>query len=99
MRIDLNLKTPETSDPAQTAKSGAGVGSGMGSVRQADDTTVLSPDQSRVRALAAQLNGLPEIRQEKVAALGRAVQSGIYQIKPQDTADALLSQLQARPAA
>jgi anti-sigma28 factor (negative regulator of flagellin synthesis) len=52
-----------------------------------------------VQALAAQVNELPEIRQEKVAALGRAVQSGNYQVTPEQTADALLSELRTRPAA
>jgi flagellar biosynthesis anti-sigma factor FlgM len=99
MRIDLNLKTPETPDPAQTAKSGAQVNSGAGSAGLNRDTAVLSPDQSRVQALAAQVSQLPEIRQEKVAALGRAIQTGVYQVKPQETAEAILSEIQTGSAA
>ncbi len=99
MRIDLNLKTSETPDPVKTAKSGAQVNSGSGSTGRTGDTAVLSTEQSRIQALAAQVSGLPEIRPEKVASLGRAIRSGIYQVKPQETADALLSELQLRSVA
>lgn len=99
MRIDLNLRTPEPSDPAQAAKSGVPVNSRAGGVDQADDTAVLSPDQSRIHALAAQVSGLPEVRQEKVSALARAIETGTYQVKPEETAAALLSQLRSRSVA
>ncbi|MGA9042946.1 MAG: flagellar biosynthesis anti-sigma factor FlgM [Terriglobales bacterium] len=99
MRIDLNLKTPEAADPAQTSKSGAQVNSGAGNAGAISDTAVLSPDQSRVQALAAQVSQLPEIRQEKVAALAHAIETGVYQVQPQETAEALLSQIQVRSAA
>ncbi len=63
------------------------------------DTAQLSLDQARVQSLAAQVNALPEVRQEKVAALGQAVRDGRYQISPEQTAEAVISEMLARSAA
>jgi anti-sigma28 factor (negative regulator of flagellin synthesis) len=51
-----------------------------------------------VQQLASQVSQLPEIRQDKVAALQRAVQAGTYQVTPAQTAGALFSALQGSPA-
>jgi flagellar biosynthesis anti-sigma factor FlgM len=46
--------------------------------------------------LTAQVNQLPDVRQERVAALASAVQNGTYQVSPEQTADAMLAELHAR---
>jgi flagellar biosynthesis anti-sigma factor FlgM len=46
-----------------------------------------------VQVLAAQVDNFPEIRQEKVAALEDAIQKGTYQVTPEKTAEAMLSQV------
>jgi flagellar biosynthesis anti-sigma factor FlgM len=51
---------------------------------------------SRAEVLTAQVNQLPDVRQERVAALANAVQNGTYQVSPEQTADAILSELHAR---
>jgi flagellar biosynthesis anti-sigma factor FlgM len=101
MRIDLNAGIPEAPDPGQSTKSGSRVpsstssGEGLGG----GDTAKLSQDQGRVQQLASQVNQLPEIRQEKVAALQRAIEEGSYRGTPGQAAEALLSAMQIRSAA
>lgn len=55
--------------------------------------------QSAVSALVAQVNQLPEVRQEKVAALAQQLHQGTYDVSPSQTADALLSEATAAQAA
>ena len=75
MRIDLNAIIPEVPDPGQSAKSSAQGTSGSSSAVGVGggDTAKLSQDQGRVQELASQVNQLPEIRQDKVSALQRAL--------------------------
>jgi flagellar biosynthesis anti-sigma factor FlgM len=46
-----------------------------------------------VSKLVAQVRQLPEVRQERVAALKKAIQSGQYQVSDRQIADALHAQL------
>lgn len=101
MRIDLNAIIPEAPDPGQSAKSGSQAASGTASAdgRAGEDTATLSQSQGRVQQLAAQAIQLPEIRQDKVAALQRAIQTGSYPVTPGQTAGALIAAMQNHPAA
>jgi flagellar biosynthesis anti-sigma factor FlgM len=101
MRIDLNTIIPEAPDPGQSAKSASQAASGTASAdgRAGGDTATLSQSQGRVQQLAAQAIQLPEIRQDKVAALQRAIQAGSYQVTPGQTAGALIAAMQNHPAA
>jgi flagellar biosynthesis anti-sigma factor FlgM len=58
-----------------------------------------SSAQSRAAALTAHLNQLPEVRHQRVAAIAAAITSGTYQVSPEQTADAILSELHARSSA
>ena len=100
MRVDLNAIIPEAPDPSLSTKTSTQPASGSASstAHIGVDTAKLSPDQARVQQLASQVNQLPEIRQDKVAALQRAVQSGSYAVTPAQTAGALLSAMQLGPA-
>jgi flagellar biosynthesis anti-sigma factor FlgM len=101
MRIDLNAIIPEAPDPGQSTKPGRQVASpslGPEGV-SGGDSARLSQDQGRIRDLASQVNQLPEIRQEKVAALQRAIEQGSYRVTPGQSAEALISALQIRSAA
>jgi flagellar biosynthesis anti-sigma factor FlgM len=49
-------------------------------------------DRAQVAIYAAQVNNLPEIRQEKVSALQSAISNGDYQVSSEQTADAMLSE-------
>lgn len=101
MRIDLNAIIPEAPDPGQSAKPGsrAASSSSTGDVLAGGDTAKLSQDQGRVQELASRVNQLPEIRQDKVAALQRAIGQGEYRVTPGQAAEALLSAIQIRSAA
>ena len=101
MRIDLNAITPEAPDPGQATKSGPQAGSGSaGTAGPAGaDTAKLSQDAARVQDLAAQVNQFPEVRQDKVAALQRAINQGSYGVTAAQSAEALLSAIQIRSAA
>jgi len=101
MRIDLNAIIPEAPDPGQSTKSSAPVASGGASAPGlgGGDTAKFSVEQGRVQELASQVKQLPEIRQNKVAALQRAIQDGSYQVTPGQAAEALLSSMQIRSVA
>ena len=98
MRIDSNNKLRDAGDV-----SGAGSSNSRGQAKApvkaglGNDRAELSPDQVRVQSLASQVNDLPEVRQEKVTALGLAIQQGRYNVTPEQTAAAMLDAL--RPAA
>jgi len=48
---------------------------------------------STISALAAQLQQMPDVRQERVTALKQAIDSGQYQVSDEQIADALHAQL------
>lgn len=54
---------------------------------------------ARAGVLAAQIQQLPEIRQDRVTAIANAIRNGTYQISPEQTAEAILSEQQADSAA
>jgi flagellar biosynthesis anti-sigma factor FlgM len=63
------------------------------------DFAQLSTDQVKVQALSTAVLQLPEIRQDRVAALAEQVQNGTYQVTAQQTAEALLTALTTNRAA
>jgi flagellar biosynthesis anti-sigma factor FlgM len=99
MRIDLNTGIGQAADAQQPASGARNTPAVSSADARGTDTAQLSTDQARVQALAAQVNALPEIRQEKVAALGQAVRDGSYQVSPEQTADALISEMLSHSAA
>jgi len=100
MQVNLNPRSPEAQDVAQSAQTAARAGAAAGSgTSVAEDKAQLSSDQARVQSLAAQVNNAPEIRQEKVEALRRVIREGSYQVTPEQTAEAMLSDMQVRQAA
>jgi flagellar biosynthesis anti-sigma factor FlgM len=100
MRVDLNPGSSEAQELGQAGSAGARVTNATaGGTLVGSDTAQLSSDQGRVQSLAAQVNNLPEIRQEKVEALRRVIRDGNYDVAPEQTAEAMLSETQARPAA
>jgi len=94
MRIDLSTRIPEASGDRKPArsKSSAGVSGGTG---VAPDEVRLSLEHPRVQTLEAKVNGMPEIRSEKVEALRRATQDGAYKVGPEKIAEAIFEELLA----
>lgn len=99
MRINLDLNNTEAlgntqSSSNSSASNAAGVASASAQTSSSlgSDRAELSMDHARVAALATQVSNLPEIRQEKVNALSDALQSGEYNVSPEQTAAAMLSE-------
>lgn len=93
MRIDANAGAGAAADLSESAKPGSRASARTPSSEAlASDQAELSAGQARVQVLAAQVDNFPEIRQEKVAALEDAIQKGTYQVTPEKTAEAILSQ-------
>ncbi|MFZ0284597.1 MAG: flagellar biosynthesis anti-sigma factor FlgM [Terriglobales bacterium] len=99
MRIDLNANVGQAADPWLAGKAGARALPGAVSASPEADSAQLSTDRSQLQTLSAAVLQLPEIRQDKVAALAGQLQKGSYQVSPQQTAEALLSALTAQHAA
>jgi len=93
MRIDLNPNISQTPDAAESTKAGLQSSSGAVPGELAADVARLSPDYVRAQALTAAVSQLPEVRQDKVAALTQLVRSGHYAVSPEQTAEALLSHM------
>jgi flagellar biosynthesis anti-sigma factor FlgM len=96
MRIDLNANLGQVGDAEAAGKAGSRVATGAGVEA---DRAQLSSDAVKVQALSAAVLELPEIRQEKVAALAEQVQQGSYAVTAQQTAEALLTELSGHRAA
>lgn len=99
MRIDLNPNIGQTPDPGESSKPGLGSSSGPASSELAADVAKLSPDYVRAQVLTEAVNQLPEIRQDKVAALAQLIGNGSYAVTSEQTAAALLSHMAGRVAA
>jgi len=55
----------------------------------------LASDQLQLRSLENRVNALPEVRQEKVEALGKAMRNGTYEAPPEKTAEAMIAAMTA----
>ena len=55
-----------------------------------------SPDESEANALAAKLRQLPETGGERMQSLKDALRKGSYQVSPEQTAEAIISELEVR---
>jgi flagellar biosynthesis anti-sigma factor FlgM len=102
MRIDpsKNIAPGENSAcsiaAGTNAKAGARAASKASADKRNSDPSEFLSAQSRAAVLASRVNQLPDVREEKVAAIARAVKWGTYQVTPEQTADAILSDLDAR---
>lgn len=93
MRIDPNQKLQNVTDIGGTEQPNARTQNGAVKINFVDDRAELSPDQVRVQSLVSQANDLPNVRQEKVNALGLAIQQGRYNVTPEQTAAAMLEDM------
>jgi len=98
MRIDLNNKLREIGEASEQSGSRTTAAKPV-HANAGNDTAQLSMDQARIQSLAKEVIKLPEVRQEKVTALGLAIQQGRYEVSPEQTAEAILSDTRIRSAA
>jgi anti-sigma28 factor (negative regulator of flagellin synthesis) len=99
MRIDLNPSISQTPDSGKPGKPDLPSGSGSKNGQLAADVANPSADYVRAQALTATLSQLPDVRQEKVAALAEMVRSGTYAVTPEQTAEALMAHMAGGAAA
>ena len=91
MRFDGIGQVPDGQSPERTDPSGSSSHKGGESRTKAiTDQTQLSASQSRVQDLKAELTRLPDVRQERVAALRQAIGNGSFHPSDQQLADAIL---------
>ncbi len=98
MRINLENRLYESGD-SRRAEQPAARTAAKASPSSGEDRAEISADQVRVLSLAKEVNRLPEVRQEKVNALSLAVRQGSYDISAEKTAEAMLAEMETRPAA
>lgn len=98
MRIDLNSSfLPPAGAPS--VNSGNRAGEAAPQTGRAGDSSELSSDHLSATSLTSAVTQLPELRQEKVAALAEKLRSGTYEVSAQQTAEAMISQMRVSPAA
>ena len=93
MKIDGSNPFPETQSATfRRTNTSPGTESNEVSENAGLDGASLSTGSS-VSALAAQLQQMPDVRQDRVAALKQAIESGQYQVSDEQIADALQAQV------
>jgi flagellar biosynthesis anti-sigma factor FlgM len=94
LKIDASFAFPEivvpqrvgTSGPSPTQNQGKKVGLFPNEVQ-------FSVDREKVQRLKSDLDGLPDLRQERVAVLRQAIEAGSYKVPSQQIAQAMCSDL------
>jgi anti-sigma28 factor (negative regulator of flagellin synthesis) len=99
MRIDLGVGMNQPTDSARAGDVQTPSGGGQSNAELAADVAKPSADYVRAKALTATLSQLPEVRQERVAALAELVRGGNYAVSSEQTAEALMTHLSERAAA
>jgi hypothetical protein len=99
MRIDLNPSIGQTPDSGEPTKPGLRPSSGPAGSELAADVAQPAADYVPAQVITKAVNQLPEIRQEKVAALAQLISSGNYAVTSEQTAAALLSHMAGSAAA
>jgi flagellar biosynthesis anti-sigma factor FlgM len=89
MRIDLNTRTPELSESTSSSSQPA-IRQSPSEANSEDQATLSS--SARVPSLELQVRQLPEIRQTRVLALGRAIRDGQYHVHSDQIAGSMLSE-------
>jgi len=95
MRIDPQIPAAENSatNRVNDSQSGAAKTPTAPIAGQPNDTVHLSSDQATVRQLVAQLDQIPDVRQQQVSALRSEIQSGQFQRSNDQVAGAVVAQL------
>ncbi len=92
MRIDLNpASMPELERARGSATASANSSGSVDNSSETEDVASLSTGQDAVSTLGAQLSTVPDVRQDVVASLRQAVNSGNYRISPDGIADKMIS--------
>jgi flagellar biosynthesis anti-sigma factor FlgM len=94
MKIDASLAFPENVGPQRVGTTGPSPSQNQGEkVGLSPDEVQFSVDGDKVQQLKTDLAGLPDVRQERVAALNQAVERGSYNVSDQQIAQSMSSDL------
>ena len=94
MKIDAPLTFPQQAEPQRVGTIGsAPVQNQGGTIALTPDSAHLSVDGDKVQQLKADLAAVPDVRQDRVAALQKAVTSGSFNVSGQQIAQAMSSDL------
>ena len=90
MRIDAPLSFQKSLEPERAGSTGPSQGSNQADrVCLSNDEVRFSVDGEKVQQLKADLAGMPDVRQQRVEALKRAIDDGSYQVSNEQVADAM----------
>jgi flagellar biosynthesis anti-sigma factor FlgM len=94
MKIDAPLGLPEQVGPQRVGTTGSTPSQNQGErVGLSPDEVQFSVDGEKVQQMKADLGGLPDLRQDRVAALKQAIEKGSYNVSDQQIAQAMSSEL------
>ncbi len=94
MKIDAPLTIPQQAEPQRVGTTGSAPTQNQGgTVALTPDSGQLSVDGEKVQQLKADLAAVPDVRQDRVAALQKAITSGSYNVSGQQIAQAMSSDL------
>jgi negative regulator of flagellin synthesis FlgM len=94
MKIDTSLAFPEQGGPQRVGTTGPSQSQNEGGrVSLSPDQVQFSVDGETVQQLKTDLAGLPDLRQDRVAALKEAIEEGSYNVSGQQIAQAMSSEL------
>jgi len=94
MKIDAPLSFPQQIEPQRVGTTSSSPSQNQGgSVALSPDLAQFSVDGEKVQELKAGLAAVPEVRQDRVAALQTAIASGNYSVSGQQIAQAMSSDL------
>lgn len=94
MKIDASLAFPENVQPQRVGTTGPSPSQNQGErVGLSTDEVQFSVDGEKVQQLKTELAGLPDSRQERVAALNQAIEQGRYNVSDQQIAQAMSTDL------
>lgn len=91
MSIGPKAKISRDGESGETFLSGLQPDSKMPTAGKSADEQGLSPAETEVCDLAAQVKRLPDVRLQKVAALRNALEAENYQVSAEQVADAMIS--------
>ena len=94
MKIDAPLAFPEQMGPQKLGTSGSpSTQNNAESVDLSPDQVQISGDSGKTEQLKANLSGVPDVRQDRVAALKQAIGEGSYNVSSEQIAQAMSDDL------
>jgi len=94
MKIDMPLTFPQQVEPQRVGTAGASSSQNQeGASALSPDVAQFSVDSEKVEQLKGNLAAVPDLRQDRVAALQQAIASGSYNVSGKQIAQAMSADL------